>query len=260
MKSSPFITRSLRFALLLAASACGGPAPSEKPVESQPVPVESQTPPPEEQKPPREPLVTLQVTMSPAPGVTFDKPVRLAMGWYPNLFGQEDVYRFSQPVAIVEDLVVFQGTASADFEFRVFAPPPEAAMLPVNEKGVTTKAAMGVLLAYEDLNGNGKLDTIPIAGAPIDRVVGTSLRYWQTSEEWWDYAALYMEAAVPEWDIRQGFNLLELSASNGPVPLSTRIPIQLVAGGPDFDAFVCEGAWNQKNPPSANQCGLSFAP
>ncbi|PTL76722.1 hypothetical protein [Vitiosangium sp. GDMCC 1.1324] len=259
MKSSLLITRGLRFTLLLAASACGGstsqePAPEEA---QQPVPVESQKPPPEDPNTPHEPLLTLNVTLFPAPGVTLDGPVRLAMGWYANPLGREDIYQMSQPLAIVNDEAVFQGSASADFEFRVYQPPPEAAMYPFGKHDITTKCAMGILLAYQDLNGNGKLDTIPIAGEPIDRIVGTSMQWW-VSPEAQKYAAYYMEEALPEWDIRKGFNLLELSESNGPVPLSTPIPLQLFAGGPEFDAFVCEGLWLKENPPPADQCGLTL--
>jgi len=259
MKSSPLIPRSLRFALLLTASACGGgTAPEDNlPPEPRPAPVEPQTPPPEIPKPPRKPQLTLNVTMYPAPGVTFDQPVRLAMGWYANPLGREDLSQMSQPLALVEGGIVYQGSAPEDFEFHVYEPPPEAAMYPFGKHDITTLCAMGILLAYQDLNGNGKLDTIPVTGQPIDRIVGTSMQWWAKPEPQ-KYAVYFMAEALPEWDVRKEFNLLELSGSNGPVPLSSPIPLQLFPGGPRFDTFACEGLWLRESPPPADQCGLDL--
>ncbi|ATB40114.1 hypothetical protein CYFUS_005562 [Cystobacter fuscus] len=267
MKSSPLISRSLRFALLLTASACGGGTtpednlPPAPPADPRPGPVEPQTPPPEIPQPPRKPQLTLNVTMSPAPGVTFDKPVRLAMGWYANPLGREDLTQWSQPLAIVEGGIVYQGSAPEDIEFNVYDDPPEAAMAPFGKHDITTLCAMGILLAYQDLNGNGKLDTIPVTGQPIDRIVGTSMRWWTKYESGPErYAVIFMAEALPQWDVRKGFNLAELSASNGPVPLSTPIPLQLFTGGPQFDTLACEGLWLRESPPPADQCGLDLTP
>lgn len=265
MKSSPLISRSLRFALLLTASACGGGTapednlPPAPPTEPRPAPTEPQPAPVEIPTPPRKPQLTLNVTMYPAPGVTFDKPVRLAMGWYANPLGREDLTQFSQPVTIVEGGIVYQGSAPEDFEFNVYEPPPEAAMAPFGKHGITTLCAMGILLAYQDLNGNGKLDTIPVTGAPIDRIVGTSMMEWLPDQ----YAAYFMAEALPlgpGGEVRKGFNLMELSESNGPVPLSTPIALQLFPGGPRFDTFACEGLWLLESPPPADQCGLDLTP
>ncbi len=250
MKSNARITRGLRLALLLAASACGGET-------GKPAPMEPQPPAPVDPVVPREPLVTLEGTLTLNFSVPLDEPVRLALAWYQDMIHTDEANRLSRPLAIVEEGVVYQGLSPVNFHFRIDQPPPEEMMRPWGVRGVTTKAAVGALIAYKDMNGNGKLDTIPVTGTPIDRILGTSMEWW-TEPETQKYMVAYIESALPELGLEKGFNLLELTRTNGAAPLSTPIPLYLSAGGPEFDALVCEGLWLVENPPPANQCGLGF--
>jgi hypothetical protein len=71
-----------------------------------------------------------------------------------------------------EDLPV-QPVFPSSFVVQLDGPPPEAALgVP---KGFDVPLAAGVVVAYEDRNGNGKLDLVPgDAGAFIDRIVGAN--------------------------------------------------------------------------------------
>ncbi|WP_257463514.1 hypothetical protein [Archangium lipolyticum] len=267
MKSNSRITRGLRLALLFAASACGDNTPAEEtrepaPVQpQQPALVEAQNLAPVDPVALQEPLLTLKGTLTLDPSVTLYRPVRLALAWYPCLL--DCPYKpkwISAPLTIATEEVVFQGNFPADFQFRVYQPPPDEALSAPFEPDLTTRGAIGVLLAYQDVNGNGKLDTIPINGSPIDRILGTSIPYLDDASP--AYTILYLDSDLEDApSFKKGFNLWDKrNDDNGPMPLSTSIPMRITKGGSFFDVFVCEGVWPESGPrPSPRQCGLNLS-
>ena len=74
---------------------------------------------------------------------------------------------------VAEDLPV-QPVFPSNFVIQLEEPPPPAAILSGNQ-GLTFQVAMGFVVAYEDVNGNGKLDLVQDdAGAFVDKIVGAN--------------------------------------------------------------------------------------
>lgn len=227
----PSSTRALGLALLVAASACGD--------GSDPAPDGA--------------VATLGGELRSAGGAAAPGPLRLALAWYPGLMSTGDS-RPSQPRAIATQDVAYDGALPLAYAFDVVEAPPAAALQPMPE-GYVGRGALGVLLAYQDGNGNRRLDTIPADGAPIDHVVGASLD-WAAAPA---YVVAYLTHDQPAGTgLKAGFNLLELAGAEqgGVVPLTTPIPLAISEGGPLLDLFVCEAAWDGSG--SQTPCGLDL--
>jgi len=191
---------------------------------------------------PGQPLLTLEGQMSAMPGASLPTQVRLAFVWYPQWLAAEDSQSPQSTVqeVITEDLV-YQGSFPANYRFHLYRPPPAEALARLGE-GLKGKGAFGILLAYEDKNGNGKLDPIAMKGAPVDRVIGSSLLAEARSA----FAVVYVTTAQPaQTGLKPGFNIIQAvnSDTSAVVPHSTPLPLSLTSGGPLFDAFVCEAGW-----------------
>lgn len=243
MKTNSFIKSGLTLGLLLAA-ACGGPEPVEhrNPDSKDPV-TEGES-------------LTLEGQLNPAHDVSIAVPVRLALAWYPMLGEGNEGGAMTQPRSITTSEVSYEASFPANFRFHASQPPPAEALVPVGQ-GSTAKAALGILLAYQDMNGNGKLDTIPASGSPIDRVLGSSFS-WLSAKS---YMVAYVDSEQQvQPELKKGFNLVEVSeAGSKPVPMSTPLTLTL-SGGAYFDLFVCEAAWNGETSPEGEvPCGLDFS-
>lgn len=227
MNVSPRRPRSLLLLSLLGLSACGG--------GSEPKPPPTTNPPPSEK-----PLATLRGQLAVAPDAEVNGPVRLALAWYPALLS-EGAGPVSKPVSIVTEDLVYTGGFPASYTFDVKSTPPAEALVQLGD-GMQGKGAVGILLAYSDRNGNGRLDTIPEDGAPVDRVLGASLEWSRPPA----FMVVYLDSGqAPATGMKQGFNLARLNdnLSTDVVPLSTTIPLTL-RDDPMLDAFVCEAAWD----------------
>ena len=188
-----------------------------------------------------EPLAVLSGSLVPTPETEVGGAVRLALAWYPQWMAAEDPSAgAASAVAIVTEDVEAQGTFPVDFRFPVYRPPPAAALAPLAE-GLAGKGAFGILLAYHDVDGNRRLDAIPASGAPVDRVIASSLLGDPRSA----FALVYVDS--PQRDgtgLRPGFNLVQgVNDAAAVVPLGTRTRLALTSGGPLYDAFVCEAGW-----------------
>jgi hypothetical protein len=201
-----------------------------------------------------EPLVTLQGQASLSAEDRPDGPVRLTLAWYPGIV-DDSAPAPSGPASILTEDVPFQATFPADFALPLHQPPPENARVAVGGL-IRGRAATGFLLAYRDVSGNRRLDTLPANGGTLlrDRVVGSS---WGGADS---YVVLYLEEDQdPETGLRRGFNLVHLTPTGGGVvPLDTPIPLALSAGSVRLDLLVCEVAWDEQ--PDAAPCGLSLEP
>jgi hypothetical protein len=223
--------RSLSLLALFSLSACE-PTPA-----SQPPPTE-------------EPAAKLQGQLTLAPGTKLDGPVRLALAWYPTLLA-EDSGTLTRPAGIVTEDLAFSGGFPASYTFDVKSAPPTEALVQLGD-GMKGKGAVGILLAYNDGNGNAALDTIPADGTPVDHVLGASLVWTRPPA----FMVVYLDSAqAPATGLKQGFNLVRISdnLTSDVVPLATPIPLAL-HDDPLLDAFVCEAAWDD----TAEQapCGL----
>jgi hypothetical protein len=94
--------------------------------------------------------------------------VRVAVVWRNIDAGGQGQVAYS----VSQDLPV-QPVFPSSFVVQLDGPPPAAALGVL--QGLDVPIALGVVVAYEDLNGDGKLDLVPSdAGAFIDRIVGAN--------------------------------------------------------------------------------------
>ncbi|QSQ26781.1 hypothetical protein JY651_18465 [Pyxidicoccus parkwayensis] len=214
--------RSFSLLALLSLSAC-----DSKPEDTDPPPSNG-------------PAATLRGQLTMEPDTELNGPVRLALAWYPTLLAG-DTGTLMQPTGIVTEDLAFSGGFPASYTFDVRTPPPADALVELGE-GMKGKGAAGILLAYNDGNGNGTLDTIPADGAPVDHVLGASLAWTRPPA----FMVIYLDSAqAPATGLKQGFNLMRINSnlSSELVPLDTSIPLSL-HDDPMLDAFVCEAAWD----------------
>ncbi|PTL76721.1 hypothetical protein [Vitiosangium sp. GDMCC 1.1324] len=216
-------TPGLLLALLLAVSACGSTVDADYQGE---------------------PLLTLEGQMTLAPGTTINGPVRIALVWYSRWFIVPLTFLNAPPdsTAVVAEDYPYEGTFPANFRFHIYRPPQSASW--VSDDGTENQLATGILIAYQDGNGNGKLDTIPPTGSPVDRVLGSTMVFNADVM----HTLVYTNRArtlMPGMELKPGFNLLKWAGyESESLPLSEPIPLELSAGGPLMDLLVCQGLWD----------------
>lgn len=113
------------------------------------------------------PLATLKGTMTAREGLTINQPVRLAIAWFAQ---SQTGLPGSTPKGVVTDEISYTGTFPQSFTFALTGLPPAEA---ITTDASQVTGAIGVLIAYEDLNGDGQL-TIATTGPVVDRVLGAS--------------------------------------------------------------------------------------
>ncbi|TNF37226.1 MAG: hypothetical protein EP329_03700 [Deltaproteobacteria bacterium] len=160
------------------------------------------------------PLATIRGYLTAGEGAPPTGEVRVALVWMNSLaqhgsFGHADL-------RVVQEVVV-QPAFPASFELEIDALPDEAIMLPLEESVLSAvgelpadsqgiKLALGGLIAYEDVNGNGQLDLVDPGADAIDRVVAASS----------NLAVMYLEGGtLPLGDLvtgelQRGYNLLDV--------------------------------------------------
>lgn len=178
------------------------------------------------------PLFTVQgqlVTTGAIPSV----PLRLAVAWYP------DEQSSTAPRAIVTQDIAYQGTFPLNYSFSFFSVPPPGVLIDYRNGDEVTRAAFGVLLAYEDVNGNGQLDSIASGGSAIDRVLGTSVGdTYNGNPALKPVWVAYVDGTPGQrWvGYSPGYNLW---SANVVIPETTSVPIELAATN-ELNFFVCE--------------------
>jgi hypothetical protein len=183
----------------------------------------------------------------------------LAMGWYPAFAGTAP----GTPAAAVltQEHLSFQGNFPVDFSFALEGPPPAAALFDLAQTGGKGHIAYGVLVAFRDLNGNGKLDAFAENAAPVDQVVGVSVPDPSLPPPQHSYFVLYLDGAVAANDVwgaqalQQGYNLMEIHYDFGvePVPLDTNVTIP-VTNDAALNLYACSTAF--ANPVFQTTCGI----
>jgi hypothetical protein len=116
-------------------------------------------------------LMMVQGQLRSATASALAAPVRLAVVWYPSWFGTAEGV---PPVVGEVHNWTFDGTFPVDFTVELRGPPPDAALVDLSKSGGSGKAAYGLIVAFEDGNGNGTLDLATSASASPDRIIGTS--------------------------------------------------------------------------------------
>lgn len=134
-------------------------------------------------------LATVHGQLSNAGDVPVGNDVRVAVVW----LSQGPSY------SVAEDLPV-QPVFPSQFVIHLDSPPPQGVMF--SPKGDTSsgfQVAFGFVVAYEDLNGNGKLDLVQSdAGAFVDKIVGANE----------SLALVYLQGTIPS-----GGNLADSSGT-----------------------------------------------
>jgi hypothetical protein len=182
--------------------------------------------------------------------------MRLALAWYPALGNTDPTSEvpLSNPRSIVTEDFVYTSVFPINYSFHLYRPPPENALVTLpTEEGYRGRGAIGILLAYEDRNGNRRLDEIPATGAPEDRVMGASALF--ASPSWF---VVYLDSDQPAAsELKKGFNLVKQQGDGSMtvMPLSTRIPLT-ITGAHELNALVCAASFSDTD--VVNPCGLGF--
>jgi hypothetical protein len=125
-------------------------------------------------------LATVRGEMTNATNVSLTGAIRVAVVWL----------NAGPSYNVAEDLPV-QPVFPSNFVIQLDEPPPAGALL-ANNQGLSFQAAIGFVVAYEDLNGNGKLDLVQNdTGAFTDKIVGTNPQ---------GMALIYLQGTLPTND------------------------------------------------------------
>lgn len=198
-------------------------------------------------------LAELHGRMSLKGTLTHDSPVRLAVVWYPLDRGA-GVGPTGAPTQIATDELAYSGVFPQEFTLQVFD-------VPSLKQPCTTVCALGAVVAYQDLNGNGRLD-VATDGALSDHVVGSSwLPDTYPSLAQADQQALAYFDKPTEWTVGTvypaGFSLVRVGpdAANAQPPPSLNLNLVLQEE-PRLDLLTCRDFFFQ--PRHSPVCGVAF--
>lgn len=200
-----------------------------------------------------EPLAEVSGYVTADRALEVQHPVRLAIAWYSPGLGLEA----SAPALATQELP-FTSTFPARYTFGLFGPPPPAVQTRIQPDGGDARWAVGVLLAYEDINENGVLDPLQREGTSAastarspDRLLGTSAgeRYDETAPRHFIYYvagdAATADHGTSSWrgQLQRGFTLVrEDGETMEPLPLDeTPVPLHL-SGRAELAVWLCDDA------------------
>lgn len=212
---------------------------------------------------PGPPLATLNGTMTAQQGLVINQPVRLAIAWFS--YFSPATGPTSVPQGIETNDVAYTGTFPQSFSFAMTALPPSSS---ITTDPMGTRGAFGLVLAYEDLNGDGKL-TVSSGDAPVvDRVLGASASYlfapFAPVDGPWSYIIYFetLPAMAPPGSV-VGYNLFTASprAPGTPVAQSFstgKLQLELV-DEPLLNLFACNDFYKsvaEVSPTNPKPCGI----
>lgn len=203
------------------------------------------------------PIATLGGQLSLKEGLTIGAQVRLAIAWYPDISAESP----TPPRAIVTEEISYTGNFPQNFTFRLYAPPAREALAQNlgDPSAPNGKAAVGQLVAYEDLDGDGKL-SVDARGRATDRILGSTAG--AGAFDFYTVATRYLvlwvqDGATLELEgVRPGYNLLRYENPLAPpkvIALDTPIPVALTAE-PRLALIACPEAYLDPQPETA--CGV----
>lgn len=185
--------------------------------------------------------------------------IQLALAWVPGISPGSNV-----PAALYTQNVTYSGQFPVGFTFPINSPPPPNARqkLSATQDGAyihpnAPDAAIAVLIAYVDSNGNGTLDTIPTGGQPIDRILGVSIAP-DSNQPDEAFVVIYRSPGDVPSDIQDpppaGLSLFGAGA-NGLVQLDMNSDRLIrLNEDPKYNHLICEEYFSA-NPPAA-PCGI----
>jgi hypothetical protein len=188
------------------------------------------------------------------------KNVQVALAWYRRVGGEASSGHAGAHAVMESQAVSVSSAFPVSFQLDITELPPADAVEKFTAEEVAqwglspdNAYAMGVVLVYDDLNGNGKLDFTP-AAAPdlIDKILGHpgDKKGQKTST----YEVFYWEGPAPTpqvWEgdlvgVQPGFNLRYFEIGDEPgvpdvqvVPLDTLLRVQL-RGDPKLSCYLVE--------------------
>jgi hypothetical protein len=120
---------------------------------------------------------------------------------------------------VAKDLPV-QPVFPSNFVIQLDEPPPQSAFI-TGTQGLTFQIAQGFVVAYEDLNGNGKLDLVQDdAGAFVDKIVGANTQ---------GMSLIYLQGTLPPNDA----GLVDSSGKSPSLGYNLFLPVLCAGDGGD---------------------------
>lgn len=192
-------------------------------------------------------------------GLSVSHEVRLAVAWYPDLSDDTP----APPRAIVTEELAYTGSFPQSFTFRLYGPPAPEALAPVTvgDGAPAGKAAVGQLVAYEDVDGDGRL-SVDAQGRATERILGSTAGagafdfYTTATRHLVLWAQDGAERGLELEGLTAGYNLLRYEDPLSPpvvLPLTTALPIALTAE-PRLALIACPEAYVEPQPETA--CGV----
>lgn len=174
-------------------------------------------------------------------------PVKLALLWYPAPRAG------TQPKGLVTAEVSYTGAFPQDFSFEMYGPPTAEA---ITAQGI----AFGALVAYEDLDGDGRLGFAPPGALPADRVVGSSMQVSRapTADS---FMVTYSTSAstLEGIPIPAGYGIARFDATPASATIEpaavTSVALNL-SGEPVLNMLICGDYFERVDPREA--CGLTL--
>jgi hypothetical protein len=213
-----------------------------------------------------EPLATLRGTMTARENLVINQPVRLAIAWFTN-FTQTGTPS-GPPRSVVTDEVTYTGVFPQAFTLSLMSRPPADA---ITTDATGVRGAVGVLLAYEDLNGDGEL-TVSGTGPVQDRVLGSSasilVRPFDPATASQNYL-VYVETLTAQAPAgaTTGYNLATNAEVDGGQTqqwtslTSAQLSLELT-GDPALNLLACSDFYARLSTPSfgSGACGITTQP
>jgi hypothetical protein len=207
------------------------------------------------------PVAKLQGQLVSNTSVALDQPVLLAMAWYPTWAGTAP--EFAANAIDMQSNISFQGSFPINFEFHLYDAPPANALADLAAGGGSGRITYGMLIAYEDFNGNGQLDLIQPGGSHVDNIVGVSVGDPSLPPPAASYYIIYLDGTLSASDyyaafgLQQGYNLIKTHYAFGTeaVPLTSSITIDLT-GSSALNYYACPSAFISADSPSSIACGI----
>jgi hypothetical protein len=193
-------------------------------------------------------LLTIRGQITLAPGTSVDGKLRLALAWYPGLYGGGVAVEGCDEapfLGLVSQDVEYEPTFPADYAFDLTAPPPAAAQRVVPDVPGAS-GAIGSIVAYVDGNGNGKLDPCRRGQPCADRVLGASGSFVagdSVDNRFIAYATAAASAGDGGATVGPGFFLVRAATSDAEEPTylplpQTRVDLTLDARA-TVQAIIC---------------------
>jgi hypothetical protein len=161
--------------------------------------------------------------------------VRLAVAWFTS-----GAIVANAPDALNTESVIYEAVFPAGFSFGLYDLPKVGAGMLEGPPGLRA-SAVGILMAYDDRNRNGTLDTYRPGELPVDAVLGTSLGKFGATPDPNGFLLMLVTDAGTSTSLKRGLNLVRMTGEV--VSFETQVPIHL-DGALEWNLFMCEGVLN----------------